>query len=71
MELKRNMGQLERIIRVVLGIAFIVISLVYASAIQLWLTIAGVAFGVSLILEGLLAWCPGKALLGLGKKYHQ
>jgi hypothetical protein len=71
MELKRNMGPLERIIRVILGTAFIVLPLVYASAMQRWMIIVGAILGASLILEGLLAWCPGKALLGLGKKYHQ
>ena len=53
-----NVGTLDRIIRIIIGIALI--ALAFTGTIGLWGYI-----GIILLATGLLRWCPLYSLLGL------
>lgn len=54
----RNIGNLERIVRIIAGLA--ILSLVFIGPKSLWGLI-----GVVPLLTGLIGWCPPYALLGI------
>ena len=56
--MKKNIGKIERIIRVVVGTALC--SLAFVGPQNLWFLI-----GVVPILTGLVGWCPPYQLLGI------
>lgn len=56
--MKQNIGNIERIIRVVFGLA--VLSLVFIGPQSMWGLIGAVP-----LLTGLVGWCPPYALLGI------
>ena len=55
--MKQNVGSVERIIRVVLGLAIIGAGVMYAS----WWG----AIGAVLVVTGLIGWCPPYAIMGM------
>ena len=57
--MRQNIGRLERIIRVVIGI--VVLSLAFAGPRSPWGYL-----GVLPLVTGLVGWCPPYALLGIG-----
>lgn len=54
----RNIGNLERIVRIIAGLA--ILSLVFIGPKSLWGLI-----GVVPLITGLIGWCPPYALLGI------
>jgi hypothetical protein len=56
--MKTNVGQADRLLRLVAGVAIIAAGAYYQSW---WGTI-----GIAPIATALLRWCPGYALLGIG-----
>jgi hypothetical protein len=56
--MKVNIGKVERIVRVVVGIA--VLSLAFVEPRTPWAYL-----GIMPILSGLIGWCPPYALLGI------
>ena len=48
-----------------------VVALFFWSALPVLLAILLLASGPFLIFEGVVRWCPLKALLGLGRQYNQ
>jgi hypothetical protein len=56
--MKANIGKVERIVRVVVGIA--VVSLAFVGPRTPWAYL-----GIMPILSGLIGWCPPYALLGI------
>jgi membrane protein implicated in regulation of membrane protease activity len=54
----KNVGNLERIIRIIVGIALIAIVFVGPKSIWGWI-------GVVPLLTGLIGWCPPYQLLGI------
>lgn len=54
----RNIGNLERLIRVIAGLA--ILSLVFIGPQSLWGLI-----GIVPLLTGLIGWCPPYAMLGI------
>jgi hypothetical protein len=56
--MKRNIGQKERILRIVVGIGLI--SLAFVGPASPWFFL-----GVVPLLTGLVGWCPPYALLGI------
>ena len=57
-----NVGNLDRVIRVVAGLALLALFLVYPGAWWVWLT---GAVGLVLVATGLVGTCPLYLLLGL------
>lgn len=56
--MKKNIGNLERIIRIVAGLA--IISLAFWGPKSLWAYLGAVP-----LLTGLVGWCPPYAMLGI------
>ena len=56
--MKKNIHNIERVIRVVLG--FIFLSLIFVGPKSLWGLV-----GILPILTGLIGWCPPYQLLGI------
>ena len=56
--MKANIGKVERIVRVVVGLA--VLSLAFVGPRTPWAYL-----GLAPILSGLIGWCPPYALLGI------
>lgn len=56
--MKRNIGNIERIIRVILGAG--ILSLAFIGPQSLWALL-----GIVPILTGLVGWCPPYHLLGI------
>jgi hypothetical protein len=56
--MKKNVGSIERIIRIIAGIA--ILSLAFAGPRSPWAYL-----GIILLATGLLGWCPPYALLGI------
>lgn len=54
----KNVGNLERIIRIIVGIALIAIVFVGPKSVWGWI-------GVVPLLTGLIGWCPPYQLLGI------
>jgi hypothetical protein len=54
----RNIGNLERLIRIIAGLA--ILSLVFIGPQSLWGLI-----GIVPLLTGLIGWCPPYAMLGI------
>ncbi len=62
--MKKNVGNVERLIRILIGVALIAIVFVGPKTVWGWI-------GVIPLLTGLIGWCPPYALLGIntcGKK---
>jgi len=55
--MKQNVGGMERVIRIVLGLAIIGAGVMYAS----WWG----AIGAVLVVTGLIGWCPPYAMMGM------
>ncbi len=55
--MKQNVGGIERVIRIVLGLAIIGAGVMYAS----WWG----AIGAMLVVTGLIGWCPPYAMMGM------
>jgi len=55
--MKHNVGGMERVIRIVLGLAIIGAGVMYAS----WWG----AIGAVLVVTGLIGWCPPYAMMGI------
>lgn len=62
--MERNIGDVERVVRVVAGLA--ILSLVFVGPQTLW----GL-FGIVPILTGLSGWCPPYQLLGISTCKHK
>ena len=58
MNMERNIGDVERVVRVVAGV--LILSLVFVGPKSLWGLI-----GIMPILTGLSGWCPPYSLLGI------
>lgn len=58
MNMERNVGDIERVVRVVAGLG--ILSLVFVGPQSLWGLI-----GILPILTGLTGWCPPYSLLGI------
>lgn len=58
MNMERNVGDIERVVRVVAGLG--ILSLVFVGPQTLWGLI-----GILPILTGLTGWCPPYSLLGI------
>jgi hypothetical protein len=56
--MKKNVGSIERIIRIIAG--FVIISLVFVGPQSPWAYL-----GIIPLATGLLGWCPPYALLGV------
>jgi hypothetical protein len=56
--MKKNVGSIERIIRIIAGIA--ILSLAFVGPRSPWAYL-----GIILLATGLLGWCPPYALLGI------
>lgn len=54
----RNIGNTERILRVIVGLAIISLAFVGPKSPWAWL-------GLAPVITGLLGWCPPYALLGI------
>jgi uncharacterized membrane protein YcaP (DUF421 family) len=65
----KNMGQTERIIRIVLGLIAAGLAAANYADMALWLFVLVLVTGLTLVIEGVMAWCPMKAFLGLGTQY--
>ena len=68
--MKPNMGQVEKWLRIALGVILLALTVVNAQQWAMWLNVVIAVTGVALIAEGLLRWCPVRAALGLGKQYN-
>ncbi len=55
--MKQNVGGIERVIRIVLGLAIIGAGVMYAN----WWG----AVGAVLVVTGLIGWCPPYAIMGM------
>lgn len=62
----KNMGNTERAVRIGLGTVMILATLLTLAQMAGWVAVLLIGTGVTLIVEGLLAWCPVRAFLGLG-----
>lgn len=62
MVLEKNLGNIERVIRVVIGI--IVLGLVYANTITGWWSFASLIFGVFQISTAFLGYCMLYDIIG-------
>jgi len=56
--MKRNIGNIERIIRIVAGAG--IMSLAFVGPLSLWALLGAVP-----LVTGLIGWCPPYALLGI------
>ena len=56
--MKKNVGSIERIIRIIAG--FVIISLVFVGPQSPWAYL-----GIIPLATGLMGWCPAYALLGI------
>ncbi len=56
--MKKNIGNAERIIRILIGLALIAIVFVGPKTVWGWI-------GVIPLLTGIIGWCPPYALLGI------
>jgi sulfite exporter TauE/SafE len=65
MKINRNVGVLDRVIRMVAGIAFLIAGLTVAKGTAGWILIA---FSVPLLASGLLGFCPTYTLFGVSTK---
>jgi hypothetical protein len=68
-----NVGQIDRILRVLVGLVLIVLPFVsgwalWTNAVLMW---GAVAIGVVLIATAAISFCPIYALLGLSSKRRQ
>ena len=52
--MKRNMGNMDRIIRAVIGIALIVVGIVIGD----WVLILGIVLGAILLITAAIGFCP-------------
>jgi hypothetical protein len=60
----KNIGRVERIVRIVLGIG--ILSLAFVGPESPWAYLGLVPF-----LTGLVGWCPPYALLGIGTAHRE
>jgi uncharacterized membrane protein HdeD (DUF308 family) len=67
----RNMGNTERILRTGAGAIVVLVTLLNLAQLAAWVALLLVVVGASLIVEGVLAWCPARAFLGLGQARKQ
>jgi uncharacterized membrane protein HdeD (DUF308 family) len=67
----RNMGNVQRILRTGTGAIVVLVTLLNLAQLAVWVALLLVVVGVSLIVEGVLAWCPARAFLGLGQARKQ
>jgi uncharacterized membrane protein HdeD (DUF308 family) len=67
----RNMGNVERILRTGAGAIVVLVTLLNLAQLATWVVLLLVVVGASLIVEGVLAWCPARAILGLGRARKQ
>lgn len=58
--MKKNIGKLERVVRVIVGIG--ILSLAFVGPRSPWAYL-----GLMPLLTGLVGWCPPYALLGIGR----
>lgn len=56
--MKKNVHQIERVVRVVVGVALI--SMAFVGPTNLWFLLGAIPLAT-----GLLGWCPPYALLGI------
>ena len=58
----RNMGQVDRLIRSVVGVVLLILA--FTSLAGLWMWVAGIV-GVVMLATAAMGWCPPYAILGL------
>jgi hypothetical protein len=65
------MENAERILRTGAGAIVVLVTLLNLAQLAAWVSLLLVVVGASLIVEGVLAWCPARAILGLGQARRQ
>lgn len=61
---RKNIGGLQQVLRVALGIAVAIAAFVYLSGLAAWLVALG---GAGFALTGLVGYCPMCAMAGIGR----
>jgi hypothetical protein len=62
--MKQNVGGIDRILRIVVGVALLIWAFVISPALIWW----AAAIGAVLLLTGLVSWCPAYLPFGFSSK---